>query len=165
MFYTSVITADTFWNKLEQSCFLLKSSLSQHVHTCGNFPANKWSIFPNSLDMLLFSIFSSLWCLQMRGEPGKIPLYLLYILSKIFHAPSCQYPGVGVVNDPSYDTYSLIMIKHHIFPISFTSTLRHVFIKPTQEAEIHFFLHYSKNNFFFFQDDNSLSNAQHFHNN
>lgn len=61
------------------------------------------------------------WCLQIRGEPGKIPLYLLYILSKIFHAPSCQYPGVGVVNNPCCDTYSLIIIKHHIFPISFTS--------------------------------------------
>ena len=33
-------TADTFWNKLEQSCLLLKCSLRLHVHPC-NFPANK----------------------------------------------------------------------------------------------------------------------------
>lgn len=93
------------------------------------------------------------WCLQIRGEPGKIPLYLLYILSKIFHAPPCQFPGGNGKWSMLWHLQSNYD-KNITFLISFTSDSEGLDIIYTEGISSpslprkHFFLHHSKSNWF-----------------
>lgn len=137
------------------------------------------SIHPNRLDMPLFSVFTSLFLMSTDGgrARGNVTLFAVHFAKGgrfLMLSLSASFFQRGI-SDPCIDTYNLIMIKHHISPISFNSDsegLNVLFTEgtslsspPRQQKKISYFIIQTAISFLLFQDDNNLSNSHNFNNN